>query len=77
MILPFVRHQFYDGGKKHERDARSYTVRETEIGVEWQFNRNFELVLMYTFSKRRFEDARNRDNTQEGSLLRVQAQVNF
>lgn len=76
-IYPFLRYQKYDGGKKHELDARSYEVEEFEIGIEWLPVRNFELVAMYTFSKRRFEDFNNQDNLQQGSLLRLQAQVNF
>jgi hypothetical protein len=76
-IIPFSRFQYYDGGKKHELDARSYEVKELEIGAEWQPNRNFELVVMYTMSARRFEDAVNPVNYQRGNLLRIQAQVNF
>src|SRR5690606_8905636 len=34
LIIPFARYQYYDGGKKHELDARSYTVHEGEIGIE-------------------------------------------
>jgi hypothetical protein len=58
-------------------DARSYSVNELEIGVEWQPIKNFEFVAMYTISKRRFEDAVNPVNLQEGSLLRLQLQANF
>jgi hypothetical protein len=76
-IIPFVRGQYYDGGKKHERDARSYTVRELEIGTEWQPSKNFELVAMYTISNRRFEDFQLQNNQQKGRLLRLQGQVNF
>ncbi|MES2704374.1 MAG: porin [Bacteroidota bacterium] len=76
-IFPFVRMQYYNGGKKFELDARSYTVNEYEAGIEWQPIRNFELVAMYTISKRRFEDFAAPKNTQEGQLLRLQAQVNF
>jgi hypothetical protein len=76
-IYPFIRAQYYDGGKKHERDARSYTVRELEIGLEWQPFKTFELVAMYTISNRRFEDKALPSNKQDGSLLRLQAQVNF
>lgn len=76
-LIPFSRFQYYDGGKKHELDARSYEVKELEIGAEWQPNRNFELVVMYTMSARRFEDAVNPVNYQRGNLLRIQAQVNF
>jgi hypothetical protein len=76
-LIPFSRFQYYDGGKKHELDARSYEVKELEIGAEWQPNKNFELVVMYTMSARRFEDAVNPTNFQRGNLLRIQAQVNF
>ncbi|EMR01180.1 hypothetical protein ADICEAN_03705 [Cesiribacter andamanensis AMV16] len=76
-LIPFTRLQYYDGGKKHELDARSYRVRELELGVEWEPVDAFELVVMYTFSSRRFEDFVNQDNLQEGRLLRMQAQINF
>ncbi|QIX63056.1 porin [Hymenobacter lutimineralis] len=76
-FYPFLRVQYYDGGKKHERDARSYTVREAELGVEWQPVPSFELVTMYTLSARRFEDHQKPDNRQRGGLLRLQAQLNF
>jgi hypothetical protein len=77
LLIPFVRAQEYYGGKKHELDARSYSVQELEIGTEWQPHKNFELVAMYTFSKRRFEDFKLQDNLQKGNLLRLQAQINF
>lgn len=77
VLIPFTRFQYYKGGKKHELDARSYEVKEFEIGLEWQPNKNFELVTMYTISSRRFEDFKNQDNLQKGSLLRIQAQINF
>lgn len=76
-IFPFVRAQYFDGGKKHERDARSYTVKEYEIGLEWQPHKTFEFVVMYTISDRRFEDFALQNNKQNGSLLRLQAQINF
>lgn len=77
ILIPFVRYQVYQGGKKHELDARSYNVEELEIGTEWQMSKFFELVVMYTMSSRRFEDFTNQDNYQRGNLLRIQAQVNF
>jgi hypothetical protein len=77
LLYPFARYQYYDGGKKHELDARSYTVKETEVGLEWQPIKNLEFVAMYTFSRRRFEDLHNQNNLQKGRLLRLQAQVNF
>jgi hypothetical protein len=76
-LYPFLRGQYYEGGKKHERDARSYTVREAELGLEWEPFSTFELVAMYTLSSRRFEDFQNPVNRQRGRLLRLQAQINF
>lgn len=76
-LYPFVRIQRYSGGKKFELDARSYDVNELEIGIEWEPFQAFELVAMYTISRRRFEDFRKQNNVQQGQLLRLQAQVNF
>ena len=76
-FIPFVKYQHYNGGKKHERDARSYDINELEIGIEWQPAKQFELVACYTISDRRYEDFGLRNNRQEGNFLRLQAQVNF
>ena len=76
-FFPFTRLQSYDGGKKHELDARSYRVREIESGVEWQVNKSLEITASYVISNRRFEDSKLRNNAQQGRLLRLQAQVNF
>ena len=77
IIFPFFRFQYYEGGKKFEQDARSYTVKEFEWGIEWQPVKAFELVAEYVRSSRRFEDFKNQDNLQKGGLLRLQAQINF
>jgi hypothetical protein len=77
VLFPFARYQVYDGGKKHERDARSYSVRDFELGVEWQPNPSFELVGAYYAGDRRFEDLQMPVNQQKGQLLRLQAQFNF
>jgi hypothetical protein len=77
VIIPFSRYQYYQGGKKHEMDAMADDVKEFEVGVEWQPNKNIELVTMYTFSDRRFESFKNQNNHQKGSLLRLQLQLNF
>ena len=77
VIIPFSRYQYYQGGKKHEMDAMAYDVKEFGVGVEWQPNKNIELVTMYTFSDRRFESFKNQNNQQKGSLLRLQLQLNF
>ena len=76
-LIPFAKYHWYDGGKKHELDARSYNVNDFEIGAEWQPFKNFELVADYTISSRRYEDATKVNNSQRGNLLRLQAQFNF
>jgi len=76
-LIPFIVAHHYKGGKKFEVDARSYRVRELELGAEWQPFDQFELTAVYTLSSRRFEDALKPHNLQEGSLLRLQAQVSF
>lgn len=77
LLYPFVRGQYYEGGKKHETDATNHEVKELEIGVEWLPFTSFELVAMYTFSERTFEDSSKPINKQSGSLLRLQVQLNF
>ena len=75
--MPFVKYQYYDGGKKFETDARSYLVSDTEIGVEWQFNRYFELVALYMISDRTFEDGLKPVNSVKGNTVRFQLQLNY
>lgn len=77
ILTPFYRFQYYDGGKKQELDARRYVVRDHEFGLEWQQNPFLELVGMYVYSDRTFEDGRAPDNRQKGSLVRLQLQVNY
>lgn len=77
MIYPFAKFQYYDGGKKFEKDARSYVVRDYELGLEWQPIRAFELVATWVIADRTFEDSVLRNNRQQGNLLRLQAQFNF
>lgn len=76
-LIPFIKHQYYHGGKKQEIDARRYIVNDWEIGVEWQLRDYFELTGLYTMSDRTFEDSKLPQNRQKGNLLRLQAQFNF
>lgn len=76
-IFPFAKFQYYDGGKKFEKDARSYVVRDYEFGIEWQPLKAFELTAEWVIADRTFEDSALPDNRQKGNLLRLQAQFNF
>ncbi|TPG38835.1 porin [Flavobacterium pectinovorum] len=76
-IYPFAKFQYYNGGKKYEKDARSYVVRDYEVGIEWQPFKAFELTAEYVIADRTFEDSALLINRQQGNLLRLQAQFNF
>ncbi|KFF04934.1 porin [Flavobacterium reichenbachii] len=76
-IYPFAKFQYYDGGKKYEKDARSYVVRDYEFGIEWQPIKAFELTAEYVIADRNFVDSALPVNRQQGNLLRLQAQFNF
>ncbi|NGY36384.1 porin [Flavobacterium sp. XN-5] len=77
LLYPFAKFQYYDGGKKFEKDARSYTVRDYELGLEWQPYKAFELTATWVIADRTFEDSVLKNNRQQGNLLRLQAQFNF
>lgn len=51
-VFPFVRYQEYFGGRKIEDNAPRNSVRELEIGLEYQFNKALELTVMGTFTSR-------------------------
>jgi hypothetical protein len=77
VLTPFYKYQYYSGGKKQELDARRYLVRDHELGLEWQQSANLELVGIYSFNDRTFEDAIKANNRQQGNLFRLQLQVNY
>jgi hypothetical protein len=77
LMYPYCRLQYYNGGKKFEQDARSYTVKELETGIEYQPFKQFEITLAYIYSQRRFEDHILPNNFQKGHLLRIQLQASF
>jgi hypothetical protein len=79
---PFIRWAYYEGGYKSERNAPYSEIDEWELGLEWQINKNLEIVTMYTITDRTNTDAMGSRNTLsyeqfEGELLRCQLQVRF
>jgi hypothetical protein len=72
-IYPFAKFQYYDGGKKFEKD-RSYVVRDYEL--EWEPIKAFELVATWVIADRTLKIALL-NNRQRGNLLRLQAQFNL
>lgn len=74
-LIPFVRTQYYQGGRKHDVNAPLQDIRETEIGIEWEAIKALELTGMYTWTERNVAAApygRLKDN-----LIRIQAQLNY
>lgn len=78
VVQPFVRWQYYNGGKKMELDARRYDVQEVEGGVEWLPSSAFELTVDYVRGRRVTADGRaTQFNRQDGGFMRIQAQINY
>jgi hypothetical protein len=77
VFQPYVRIQSYDGGKKMEKDARSYQVKEWETGIEWIPVKNFEFTLAYLQSHRQYSDKSTSNYNEKGHLLRIQCQFNY
>ncbi|RZA01045.1 MAG: porin, partial [Proteobacteria bacterium] len=74
-LIPFVRVQYYQGGRKHDQNAPMQDIRETELGIEWEPIKALELTGMYAFTARNVSAApygRISDN-----LIRLQAQLNY
>ena len=51
-MMPYVRWQEYNGGKKNRTNSPFNIVRETEVGVEYQFSKALELTVAYSWMKR-------------------------
>ena len=78
VVQPFVRAQYYRGGRKTDLDARSHVVREYDAGIEWLPMSALELTAQYSISDREIMDgALTAPNRQKGQLLRLQAQFNY
>ena len=75
-VMPYVRWQEYNGGKKNRTNSPFNVVRETEVGVEYQFNKALELTVAYSWMKRTDTLTAPMPSTM-GSLIRCQLQWNY
>lgn len=74
-IIPYARGMVYEGGKKHETNAPSYSVRELEVGLEWQPVGAVEFVSAFAAAER---TAATLPYEQESGVLgRFQLQINY
>jgi len=81
-VLPFARWNYYTGGYKSERNSPYSEIKEWETGVEWQINKNLELVSMYTLTDRTNTQAISTADTRsyqqfQGGLLRFHVQFSY
>lgn len=74
-LIPFVRGILYEGGKKHETNAPSYSVRELDVGLEWQPIPMFEFVGSFVTAERTFGDFPYQQEV--GQTARFQIQINY
>jgi Phosphate-selective porin O and P len=81
-IIPFLRWNYFKGGYKSERNAPFSLIDEWEMGFEWQFNKQVELVTQYTLTDRTNTTAINTAGVRsyrqfDGDMLRTQFQFNY
>jgi Phosphate-selective porin O and P len=81
-LIPFLRWNYFKGGYKSERNAPFSMVDEWESGVEWQLNKQMELVTMLTITDRTNTTALNQSGVTsyrqfEGEIWRTQFQFNY
>jgi len=74
-VIPYVRGVLYEGGKKHEKNAISYSIREVETGIEWQAMKGIELTAAFLTGSRSSPHAPYAQVN--GHLARVQLQFNY
>lgn len=74
-FIPYARAMYYEGGKKHEKNAPKYSVRELEVGVEWRIIKALELTGAYAIADRTFGAPPY--NQESGRLFRFQLQINY
>ena len=75
-VLPYLRFQNYEGGKKLE-NGTSYKVNEWELGAEFSPDPSLELTVAISKSDRLTQEKGIANNHQDGHALRLQAQINY
>jgi phosphate-selective porin len=79
-LFPFARWNYFEGGYKSERNAPYSHIDEWELGLEWQFTPQMELVTQYTLTDRTNTTALSTGESYrqfDGQLLRMQFQINY
>ena len=74
--IPYVRWQEYYGGKKNRTNSPFNTVRETEVGVEYLFNKALEFTVAYAWMTRT-DTITAPYRLHDGEVVRFQLQWNY
>lgn len=77
---PFLRWQYYEGGYKSFANAPATSVNEWNIGLEWQIQKEIELVCEYMITDRTNLQAQTVGESYrqfDGQVLRFQVQASF
>ncbi|MBM4246330.1 MAG: porin [Deltaproteobacteria bacterium] len=78
VVFPFVRWQYYDGGRKFARNAPFTLLNEWDFGVEWAFLQNLEFTIDYAYSARRTNtNTYPYDDIVDGSRIGFQLQFSY
>jgi hypothetical protein len=75
-LIPFARWNYFDGARKFGNNAPKLCVNEVDLGVEWQWRKEVELQLQYTFSDERTNSSATSPTIINGSQ-RVALQLQF
>ena len=75
-VIPFLKYQVYEGGKKLETGAPTYEIKEVEMGIEWQPETFYEITATYGVGERELVSSTS-SSDEKGSRLRLQFQVNY
>lgn len=75
---PFVRWQYFDGGRKFASNAPHSIVNEWDVGIEWQPWPEFEVSVSYTHTVERTNTrVAPYGSAEEADRVAFQAQINF
>ncbi|MDP1558656.1 MAG: porin [Nitrosomonas sp.] len=73
--IPYVKWQKYNGAEKDTTNTPFSRVRETEVGLEWQVNKQIELVAAYANMER--TNVKTLHHVKNANIARLQLQWNY
>lgn len=76
-FIPFVRWNYFDGARKFTTNAPKMCVNEIDVGFEWQWRKEVELQLQYTFAKERSSTLGTNNIIPDSQRLALQLQFNY